>query len=200
LAVISLPDMAVPNSAIPYLRDFGGVLTPFLGGPEQRINRPGSRFGLRVTLPSKRTKDEAMVIQSRLLRAREDRLLMAWPQPDFDTGNPGTPKLSAAVASGTIIPLSGLNAGYAIKEGQFASIIHAGRRYLHMFTADAVVTAGGAVTASMWPMIRTPLSAGDVVEITRPMIEGLINPGDELSWQIAVQRVADFSFTIAESA
>ncbi|WP_334182048.1 hypothetical protein [Novosphingobium sp.] len=200
MPVISLPDTAVPNSAIPYLRDFGGVLTPFLGGPEQRINRPGSRFGLRVILPSKRTKDEAMVIQSRLLRAREDRLLMAWPQPDFDTGNPGAPKLAAAVASGTVIPLSGLTAGYPIKEGQYASIIHAGRRYLHMFTADAVATAGGAVTTSMWPMIRTPLSAGDVVEIARPMIEGLVNPGEELSWQLALQRVADFSFTIAEAA
>ncbi len=200
MAVISLPDAAVPNSVTPYLRDFGGILTPFLGGPEQRINRPGARFGLRVTLPPKPTKDEAMVIHSRLLRAREDRLLMEWPQPDFDTGNPGAPKLAAAVASGTVIPLSGLTAGYPIKEGQFASIIHAGRRYLHMFAADAVASAGGAVTVSMWPMIRTPLSAGDVVEIARPMIEGLVNPGDELSWQIAVQRVADFNFTVAEAA
>lgn len=200
MAVIELPSWAVPNSAVPYLRDFGTVLIPFLGGPEQRINRLGTRFGLRVTLPPMPTRDLALVIQSRLLRAREDRLRMAWMQPDFDTGVPGAPLISAAVTAGTSIPLKGMAAGYTVKEGQMLSIVRGARRYMHMFAADGTVGAGGLLQASIWPMIRASLITNDVVEIARPMIEGLVSPGDEMSWQVSVDRLASFSFTIAESA
>ncbi|KFG90728.1 hypothetical protein BV98_001440 [Sphingobium herbicidovorans NBRC 16415] len=200
MAVISLPDWAVPSGAEPFLRDFGTVLTPFLGGPEQRINRLGTRFGLRVTLPPMSTRDKALIVQSRLLRAREDRLLMEWPQPDFDTGNPGAPLVSAVVASGTTLPLKGMTPGYVIKEGQMVSIIHGGRRYMEMASADATVGAGGTVSATIWPLLRSSLSVNDVVEIAAPKIEGLVSPGDELSWQISVDRLASFSFTISEGA
>ena len=200
MAVIALPDWAVPNSAEPFLRDFGAVLTPFLGGPEQRINRLGTRFGLRVTLPPMPTRDKALTIQSRLLRAREDRLRMEWPQPDFDAGSPGAPLVSAAVASGTALPLKGMTGGYALKEGQMLAIVHGGRRYMHMIAADVTVAGGGTASASIWPMLRTPLSNNDVVEIASPNIEGLVSPGDELSWQISVDRLASFSFTLSEGA
>lgn len=199
MAVITLPETAIPNSATPYLRDFSTILTPFLGGPEQHVSRLGTRFGSRVTLPPKDAND-ALLIQSRLLRARYDRLLMPWYQPGFDTGAPGAPVVSGAVASGTAIPLSGLAAGYRIKEGQFASILHAGRRYLHMFAADVLIPSSGSAIVSVWPMIRVSLSTGDVVEIAKPMIEGFVNPGEELSWQTAVDHLSAFNFTIAEAA
>ena len=80
------------------------------------------------------------------------------------------------------------------------SIIRGARRYMHMFSADGTVGAGGTLQAGIWPMIRASLITNDVVEIAKPMIEGLVSPGDELSWQIAVDRFASFSFTIAESA
>lgn len=200
MAVIEMPAWVVPNGAVPYLRDFGGVLTPFLGGPEQRINRVGTRFGLRVTLPPMRTRDDALIVQSRLLQARADRLRMEWPQPDFDTGAPGAPLVSANVASGTTVPIKGLAAGYTAKEGQMLSVIHAARRYMYMFTADGTANGAGNVTLTTFPMLRTPLSNNDVLEIACPKIEGLVSPGDELSWQISVDRLASFSFTIAESA
>jgi hypothetical protein len=199
MAVITMPPAVVPSAAEVYLRDFGTVLTPFLGGPEQRINRLGTRFGLRLTLPPKDTRDEALVIQSRLLRAREDRLRMAWPQPGLVIPNPGAPIVAAAVTAGTMLPLAGLAPGFLIREGQFLSIVH-GRRYIHMFSADATVGSDGTVNAPIWPMLRTPLSIGDVVEISEPKIEGLVSPGDELGWQIAVDQLASFSFTISEGA
>lgn len=195
-----MPEGVHSSDATVLLRDFGTVLTPFLGGPEQRINRLGTRFALRVTLPPMDTKDEALVIQSRLLRSREDRLQMAWPQPGFDTGYSGAPVVAAGVTSGTTLPLAGLIPGYVVREGQFFSIIHAGRRYVHMFSADATVNSDGTVNAAIWPMLRTPLSVGDVVEIAVPRIEGLVSPGEEISWQISVDRMTSFSFTIAEGA
>lgn len=200
MAIIDLPDWAVPNGAEPFLRDFGGVLTPFLGGPEQRINRLGTRFGIRVTLPAMRTRDQALIVQSRLLRAREDRLRMEWPQPDFDVGAPGAPRVSAGVTAGMSVPLKGLTPGYIVKEGQMLSIVRGARRYMHMFAADGTVTTGGTLAATIWPMIRASLLNNDVVELAPPMIEGLVSPGDELSWQISVDRLASFSFTVAESA
>jgi len=200
VAIIAMPEGVHPSDAVVLLRDFGAVLTPFLGGPEQRINRLGTRFALRVTLPPMDTKDEALVVQSRLLRSREDRLQMAWPQPGFDTGYSGAPIVAATVASGTTLPLAGLIPGYVIREGQFFSIIHAGRRYVHMFAANRSVAGDGSVSAAVWPMIRTPLSIADVVEIAVPRIEGLVSPGEEVSWQISVDRMVSFSFTISEGA
>lgn len=199
MAVVTLPNWVVPTDASPRLRDFGSTLTPFLGGPEQRINRLGTRFALRVTLPPMESRDDALVVQSRLLRGREDRLVIEWPQPGFDVGAPGAPLVAAAVASGTSIPLKGMTPGHVLKEGQFISVIHAGRRYVYMLSADAVVGVGGVVTVNIWPLLRTALSVNDVVEMT-PMIEGLVSPGEEISWQLSVDHLADFSFTIAESA
>lgn len=200
MAAIAMPAEVVPNSATIFLREFSAVLTPFLGGPEQLIDRPGTRFGVRLQLPSKRTETEAMIIQSRLLQARKQRLIMPFPQPGFDTGNPGAPVLANAVLAGTVLPLTGLAPGYVVAEGQFFSIIRAGRRYLHMFRTSGTAAANGSLIANIFPMLRVQLSAGDVVEIAQPMIEGLVSPGDELNWQISVSRLAAFSFTISEGA
>lgn len=200
MAVIVMPDWVVPNGAEPFLRDSGTVLKPFLGGPEQRINRLGTRFGIRLTLPPAPTRSEALVIQSRLLRAREDRLRMEWPQPDFDTGSPGAARVAAAVTSGMSVPFKGMTPQYQVKEGQFLSIVHGGRRYMHIFAADGTVAGDGTLQAAIWPMLRTSLSNNDVIEIAPPMIEGLVSPGDELSWQISVDRLASFSFLLSEGA
>ena len=200
MPAIALPDTAVPNAATPFLREFGNILSPFLGGPEQYVDRVGTRFGLRVTLPPKRTRDEAMVIQSRLLQARKSRLLMPWPQPGAVVGDPGTPLVSATVNGGTTIPIKGLIAGYTVREGQFISVIHAGRRYVYMLTAGGAASIGGQLTAAIFPLLRTPLAVNDMVEIARPMIEGFVSPGEELSWQFAVDRLVSFSFTVSEGA
>lgn len=200
MTVIVMPDWVVPNTAEPFLRDFGTVLTPFLGGPEQRINRLGTRFGVRYTLPPALTRSDALVIQSRLLRAREDRLRMEWLQPDFDAGTPGAARVAAATVSGMTVPFKSMTPGYSVKEGQFFNFVHAGRRYLHIFAADGTVEADGTLQAIIWPMLRTSLSNNDVIEIAPPMIEGLVSKGDELSWQISVDRLASFSFSLSEGA
>ena len=90
---ISLPTDPKPNGATPVLRDFGGVLTPFLGGPEQRINRVGTRFGLRVTMPPLESSVDGRLFVARLNQAKTDRLVMEWPLLDFDPGSPGSPAI-----------------------------------------------------------------------------------------------------------
>src|SRR3546814_3983584 len=70
MAVIVLPSDPAPNGATPMRRDFGGTLTPLLGGPEQRINRLGTRLGIRVSMPPMRNGDNGRIFVSRLLHAK----------------------------------------------------------------------------------------------------------------------------------
>lgn len=197
---ITLPSTAVPNGATPLLRNWGGVLEPFLGGPEQIINRLGTRFGIRATMPPMESADTARIVVSRLLQAKTSRLLMDWPLLDFDPGSPGAPKISAATASGSTIPIKGMNAGYQGKEGQFFSIVHNSRRYLHMFTADFTASGTGTATATIFPMLRINLATDDVLEIAQPKIEGNVLPGDELNWTMALAGLIDTSFSVMEAA
>ena len=196
---VTLPTCPYPTDYQVLLRDFGAVLTPFLGGPEQRINRLGMRFGLRLTMPPM-DADEGMVYLSRLLQGRQSTVILPWPLLDFDPGTSGAPLVSAAVTSGTTIPIKGLTPGYQVKEGQFFSVIHAGRRYVYMFTADATANGSGNLSAAIFPLLRTALSINDVIEIAQPKIEGLVMPGEEISWQIGLDNAREFSFSVLEAA
>ena len=196
---VTLPTCPYPTDYQVLLRDFGTVLTPFLGGPEQRINRLGMRFGLRLTMPPM-DADEGMVYLSRLLQGRQSTVILPWPLLDFDSGTPGSPLVSAAVTSGTTIPIKGLTPGYQAKEGQFFSVIHSGRRHVYMFTADATANGSGNLSAAIFPLLRTALSINDVIEIAQPKIEGLVMPGEEISWQIGLDNAREFSFSVLEAA
>ena len=200
MAVISLPTFPSPNGMQVMLRDFGGVLTPFLGGPEQILVRAGTRFGVRVTIPPLRTDDLGRVYVARLLQGRTNGVLMKWPNLEFDPGTPGTPLVATHTASGSSIALKGLTPGYIIKEGQYFSIIIGGKRYLHMATANVTASGTGTATVNIFPLLRKAAAVDNVVELAQPMIEGFVSPGDELGWQIASNRFMDISFTIMESA
>lgn len=197
--MIVLPSCPVPNDYEPMLRHWGGVLTPFLGGPEQLVNRVGTRWGVRCVMPPM-LSDEGRLFISRLAQAKTDMLRMAWPLLDFDPGLPGAPKVASATSGGMALPLKGMTAGYQGREGQFFSIVHGGRRYVHMLTADFTASGGGTATAAIFPMLRVALSVDDVVEIAAPMIEGLVLPGDELSWRIGLSSHAEIAFTVMEAA
>jgi len=197
---IDLPTTRAPQGATPFLRDFGGVLTPFLGGAEQRINRVGTRFGIRVSMPPLRSATDGMLFVARLNQAKLDRLLMRWPLNGFAPGSPGAPKVSAATSGGSVLPIKTLAAAYAVKEGQFFSIVHGGRRYVHMFAAAATADGSGNLSALIFPMLRSALAVNDVIEIAQPMIEGHVLPGHELNWQMSIDRFLSLSFSVAEAA
>ena len=197
---ITMPITPAPSSGAPMLRDFGGVMTPFLGGPEQLINRVGTRFGIQYTMPIMETADQARVFVSRLLQGRKDRVLMRWPHLSFNPGNVGTPLINAAVTAGSAIAIKGLPANYAAKEGQFFSIISGGRRYMHMFSGDGVATGLGVLSISIFPPLRKSLVVNDVVEMAIPIIEGHVSPGNEMSWELSVEKFAQIQFSVMEAA
>src|SRR3546814_11648593 len=112
---------------------FGGTLTPFLGGPEQRINRLGTRLGIRVSMPPMRNGDNGRIFVSRLLQAKQDRWLMDWPQPGFNIGAPGSPIVSTAASGGTALAFKSLTPSSTMREGPFFSILHGVWRFFQIF-------------------------------------------------------------------
>lgn len=198
MAAIHLPTNPAPADAAPVYIDFGGVLTPFLGGPVQTIGRIGTRLGLRVTMPPLRGV-VARQFQARLPRGKKDRVIIPWPLLDLDPGSPPNPQINAT-SNGTALAIKGLGAGYVFYEGQPISVIHDDRRYMHIVTGNAAANGSGIAAVGVWPPTRVPYSADDVVEIAEPKIEGLVSPGDELSWGYALEHTMGFSFSVVESA
>lgn len=195
---IQMPDCPLPNESTPFLRDFGGVLTPFLGGPEQRINRIGTRFGVRFTMPEL-DGEEARAYVAKLLRGRFDRVVMPWPQTVYDGTDPGSPAINIGVSGGSAISVKSLTPGYVVAEGQFFSIIHASRRYVYMSTGVATANGSGFASLAIFPALRTAVSTNDVIEMATPMIEGFVSPGDELAWSHGIDLMTSIPFSVVES-
>lgn len=193
---VTLPTTPSPSSAAPRLLDWGSDLVPALGGPTQRLSRLGSRFAVDYEMPPMEY-ETAMAWIQRLLRGKTERVLIEFFQPGFDPGNPGSPKVATAASGGTSLALKDLSSSYRLKEGQFVSIIHGGRRYLHSVNAD-VTASGGTATVGITPMLRTAISVNDVVEIATPMIEGTLS-GDETSWTVNAAHHVGLSFTVTEA-
>lgn len=185
-------------SAVPSLVDWGGVLSSGLAGADQRINRAGSRHEIAYAVDFD-TDEEARRFAQRLRRGMTEGALTRFPQIGLKIGNPGTPLVDGAVASGTAVNLKGLAPYHALREGQFLSFIVAGRRYLHSVDAEAVANATGNVAITITPMLRVALAGNEVVEIAVPMIEGLLQ-GDAIAWEHATRSHEPFLFRIREAA
>lgn len=194
---VTLPTDPAPAGAVPLLVDFGGELTPFLGGEVRRLNRIGTRMGLRVTMPPIRG-DVARQFQVRLMRGKQEGAVIEWPLLDLDPGSPPAPAIASA-SNGTALALKGLGAGYTFVEGQPVSVVSGGRRYFHLTTGAATASGGGTVSLGVFPPTRVTYAVDDVVEVALPKIEGRVSPGDELSWEYAVTHTMGFAFSIVEA-
>jgi hypothetical protein len=187
------------QSASPSLMDWGGELTPPLGGVSQRIDRLGSRHAIAANAPPKIIEPDGRLWISRLKRAKQQGARIAFPQPEFVIGNPGSPQVAANVAAGSVVPLTGLTSGYVIREGQWLSVTHNGRSYL--YSADAQVTANGSgnATVQITPLLRSQLFAGDAVNLAAPVLEGWLS-GDEYGWTLEAAHTVGLQFTVTERA
>lgn len=173
------------RTATPHYIDNGGELTGFLGDM-QRINRLGDRSGLSIDCAAVKEEPDGRIWTQKLRLAKKQGALFPWPQPGLKVGAPGAPVVDGAVAGGTSLPIRGLTPAYPIRFGQAFSIIHGGRRYLHFAAAEAVADGSGDATVTIDPLLRVSLSDGDIVEIAKPMIEGLLASGD-LAWDIMTE-------------
>lgn len=195
---ILLPSSPGIRSAKPRLLDFGGVLTPPLGGASQKLNRLGNRYFIAPEMPPIRTEPFGRQWVARISRALTEGALFAFPQPDLVIGSPGSPVVSGAAQLGSTLNLSGFTPGYVVREGQFFSIIHAGRRYLHSAASETTASGTGTMALPILPMLRISPSNGAVCEFAAPMIEGFFD-GQAVEWEHLLEPYTKVSFTITEA-
>jgi len=194
---VALPTSPGPAPLVPSLVRAGNDLVSPLSQAVQRLNRLGDRFAFQVTLPPMKRDDDAQKWVSRLLQAFATTATLNYPQPPAGVGTPGAPVCNGT-SSGTSLAVRGLTAGYTIKEGQVFSIIHAGKRYLHMAAADAEADGDGVVTVTVVPALRIATADLDVIEIAQPVIEGFVG-GAANTWTINVAQTIGLTFTLMES-
>lgn len=197
---VALPLAPAPRESTPSYLDFGGTLKPIFGGAMQKLLRLGDRFALNVTLPPLSLfggNDLARVWIARLVTAQRSGALLPWPQPGFDPGAPGAPLVDGANQAGSSLSLRGFSNGYTVREGQFFSIIHGGRRYVEMATATMSASAAGALVLPISPMLRIRPADGAICEFARPFIEGFLD-GDTRSWTIDTALTVGLTFQITE--
>lgn len=185
--------------AVPRLLQWGSELTPTLGGVTQRLDRLGSRHAIDVQMPPMGMADEGRRWIARLLSAKQEGGRIAFPQVDFEPGPCGRPTVAAAIAAGRTIPITGTTPRYVIREGQWLSVTHGPRSYLYCATAPVVLDGGGAGAVPVDVLLRSPLAAGDAVELARPVIEGWLS-GDGYEWTLERSRTVGLGFTITERA
>ena len=176
----------------PALLEFGGIQRPTMGGPSQQLNRLGTRFAFALALPPMASLNGWT---GKIVAAKQEGALIRVPEPGRAPITEGAPSVYAGVSGGTVVPMTGATQGLLVPAGKWISIIHGGRRYVHLVTANAIME-GGAVNLVVTPMLRTSLAAGDLIEIAAPKAQGLLV--DKLSWAVPKSRLISFTLSLEE--
>lgn len=197
MASVDLTGLPI-RSASPALVDFGGMITPALGGPVQRIDRLGSRWAWTFETRPMAIEPDGRRWAALYALAKKNGALIPVKQPNLPIGSPGNTVVTTNTAAGKVVPVSGGAPGYPVRQGQWLSIVRAGQRYLDMVAADVALDLGGGNFVSIVNLLRTPIVTGDAVELAAPKIEGWID--GPASWPLESSRLTAFTFTVVEAA
>lgn len=189
--MIDLPTFAVPGSFQATLNDAG--FTQSAMQSDDYIPRKGSRYTVGFTFGPYRS-DEGRVMVSRLIAGKQGGVRVKLPLL-HSQGSPGSPVVSSA--SGRTLAISGLASGYVIGEGFWLSLVKSGQHFLHSVGIGATASGGGTATIELNELLRDTFSAGTVVNLAQPQVEGLL-VGDEWGFGYDVNRVIPIEFTLKE--
>lgn len=190
MSAILLPSKPGIRAGKPRLIDWGGRLVPILGGPVQNLFRLGTRFSLEFQLPPMPSEPTGRRWAADLIMAKHSGAIMPFIQDQFNVGAPGLPVVDGAGQTGMTLEMRSVTPGYAFRYGQFFSLIHGGKRYLHMVAAQAIVGSDGKVAVPIFPMLRVIPADGAVLEVGQPKIEGSLL-GNEVAWDIMTEPMVD---------
>jgi len=162
--------------------EFGGYLKSTLGGPTQRVKRPGGRLSVSVDLRPMNETCARQWLGARMRSKAEGetlRLILRQNGPGI-SGISGSGAVNASVISAS---------GSGIKVGQIFSFIAGGHAYLHMVTN----VAGGSVNIA--PSLRANMS-GHPLDFMTPTIEGFIE--SPTAWSLTQLKHFGQSFVLIE--
>lgn len=194
MAVVDLTD----------LRIAGHVPQPFNGAAVQqptygsgfRIDRPGSRWQFQFRTPAMHLEPDWRRMVARFDDAERLGGLFEIPQPRFTVGAPGAPVIDGALASGRSVPISGLTPNYAIRAGQWVSVIADGQRFADRIAEQVIASSGGTAEIRLRNLIRVPLAGGETVELGKPKVEGIVEVSE---WpEQTPQGISDLAWTVTE--
>ena len=197
MAVIDLPEWAIPNGATPSFMDFGAILRPSTGAGVLRVDRLGSRYKVKLSFPPFTDQKQGRIIVSRLIRAKRMGLRTEYPlvcpQPLQDA------VVDGAGQAGTTLRVRGLFREMVVLEGYWISIVRAsGQHYLHNIAGQVKADENGRAALPLSEMLRWPFADGDRVKLVKPMIEGIVD-GDEQAWSLSIEHFIGIEFTVEEA-
>ncbi len=198
---ILIPTYRVANQSAPRPVLFSGNQEGSLGGPSLPIPRMGDRFALDVQIGQLRNDADGRQLIAALTQATTADAIFAFLQPNL----PGPPSAGVTVVDGagqggTTLNVRGGNAGAVLAWGRFLSIVHGGRRYVHMLTGNVAIGGDGRAALPIWPMLRFISTDGDAVELDAPKIEGQLIGFDGKGATFERNRTNPVGFTIQERA
>jgi hypothetical protein len=168
-----------------------------LGGPDLDTPRMGDRFA--ADLGTTRLKQDS---QSRLLIADlleglslDVRTALRMPTRSRLLGGA---LVDGNGQVGSLLKVRSLQPGSGPARGDFFSIVHDGRHYVHMATAQVIAGADGKATIPILPMLRFITADGERVALDAPMIEGRLVGFDQRGAQFTRNRTEPLSFSIVE--
>ncbi|ESZ88294.1 MAG: hypothetical protein Q27BB25_04665 [Blastomonas sp. CACIA14H2] len=194
---VELPNRPASRRMGVRMIDYGGTLTPGLGGPTQRINRNGNRFAISVQLPPM-IADDARAWLAALNAGVEEGVIWRFRQVDLFPGSPGNVVVNGNGQAGKTLAVRGCNANYPFRRGQFFNLVEGGRRYLHQVFTPIGASSDGRALLPIRPALRVEPSDGSALIVGQPVIEGLLE-GNGFSYEVDEQDMTNIGFTIVES-
>ena len=113
-------------------------------------------------------------------------------------GAPGEPRVAGSGQSGKVLNVSGLTGSYVGQFSQFFTVITGERRYGYKLAAAVRADGAGTASFAIEPALRAEPADGDVLEIGKPYVQGLLA---DLPEEVSnVSYLAEgFGFTIREA-
>lgn len=194
---VELPNRPASRRMGVRMIDFGGTLTPGLGGPTQRINRNGNRFAISVQLPPM-IADDARAWLAALNAGVEEGVIWRFRQVDLFPGSAGNVVIDGNGQAGKTLAVRGCNPNYPWRRGQFFNLVEGDRRYLHQIFTPVNASNTGNAQLSIRPALRIEPSDGSALIVGQPVIQGLLE-GNGFQYEVDDQDMTNIAFTIVEA-
>jgi len=194
-------DLSILRGSVgtPKMVDWGGTLTPALGGVRQRLNRLGTRFGFNFESVPMYMESEGRRAVALLQQAKLQGASIPYPQIGINIGSPGNTLANGAQAAGTALAVKSGTPYYVVRPGQALNVVKAGRRYLYFVATQTQLNSGGNGTVTLTTPMRVLLAGDEVIDFKTPRIEGYIE-GNETEWSIQADQMTPLKFYIEERA
>ena len=180
------------------VRAASGVLSPSFGGPNLPLNRKGDRWAIDIDTGAL-DLECASRLMADLVRAGGETVCVDLPATGADIFLLEDPCVVGDGQAGSLLDVGGFMHGYFIRKGRLLSLIHDGRRYVHLTTDDVVADSDGLATLSIWPMLRVSPADNAVVELKVPRLEGFVHSPSGFSAEGFAALTVD-QFSIEERA